>query len=437
MEKENLPTRKGLYAVVFLAAALAVFILSFRMIAPILLSFILILLVALAANPLVMKIRRWTGGRILATGLIVVVFLGVLALTGWAFYRPISSSTEKFFDRLPQYWERVQRPLVKIQQKAIRSQQRIQQEVSTQMEQEETSKTNSIAGTNLTGNGSPDGTNQDVVVQATNVVASPVASDSNGRTSAQDPTAPATSSSGNLLQSSAGLLLGGMGGGVKSLASNLSSIGFIVITVFFGTVFTLLRPGPVLRGIFGMIPETHHPTSKIVAERIANFVPRWAIATLIGMAIIGGMIFCAMWPIFGFQDALVLGLIAFVFEAVPYVGPILAAVPALLLGIGEGGLTIVWVAVGYIGVQALENNLIMPVVVGGQLRLHPVAVIFSMLICVTVFGVLGVLIAMPTVAILTILHEEIYRPKYLPNVTEDDLETLSQAVLHNQKKNSD
>jgi predicted PurR-regulated permease PerM len=85
----------------------------------------------------------------------------------------------------------------------------------------------------------------------------------------------------------------------------------------------------------------------------------------------------------------------------------------------------------------LENNLIMPVVVGGQLKLHPVAVIFSMLLCVTTFGVLGVLIAMPTVAIFLIFHEEVYRPHFLPHVCDADLERIARATLEKERVSLD
>jgi len=63
---------------------------------------------------------------------------------------------------------------------------------------------------------------------------------------------------------------------------------------------------------------------------------------------------------FGFVDALVLGVIAGVFEAIPYLGPILSAVPALLFAMGEGGMTPVWVLFAYLTVQVLENNVICP-----------------------------------------------------------------------------
>jgi predicted PurR-regulated permease PerM len=66
-------------------------------------------------------------------------------------------------------------------------------------------------------------------------------------------------------------------------------------------------------------------------------------------------------PIFGFMDALVLGLIAGVLEAVPYMGPLLSAVPALLLTLGKGGMTPLWVF-SYVVVQFLENNVILPII---------------------------------------------------------------------------
>jgi predicted PurR-regulated permease PerM len=63
------------------------------------------------------------------------------------------------------------------------------------------------------------------------------------------------------------------------------------------------------------------------------------------------------------------------------------------------------------------------------MKLHPVAVIFSMLLCVVAFGVLGVLIAPPMVAIVTILHEQLYRKNALPTVTDADLDRLARRVL--------
>jgi predicted PurR-regulated permease PerM len=136
-----------------------------------------------------------------------------------------------------------------------------------------------------------------------------------------------------------------------------------------------------------------------------------------------------MWPIFGFMDALVLGLIAGVLEAIPFLGPLLSAVPALLFAVGQGGLTPLWVVLAYLAIQGLENNVILPLIMARGMKLHPVAVIFSMLLCVAAFGVLGVLVAAPLVAIVDILHDELYRKRFLPGVTDADLQRLARQAL--------
>jgi predicted PurR-regulated permease PerM len=128
-------------------------------------------------------------------------------------------------------------------------------------------------------------------------------------------------------------------------------------------------------------------------------------------------------------DALVLGLIAGVFEAVPYLGPLLSAVPALFFALGVGGMSPIWVLLVYLGVQLLENNVISPLIMARSMKLHPVAVIFSMLLCVEIFGVLGVLVAAPMVAIVEILHDELYRKSFLPSVTDAELQALAQRAL--------
>jgi len=64
------------------------------------------------------------------------------------------------------------------------------------------------------------------------------------------------------------------------------------------------------------------------------------------------------------------------------------------------------------------------------MRLHPVAVIFSMLLCVAAFGSLDVLIAASLAAIVSIVHDEIYRKKFLPATTDADLDSLARNVLH-------
>ena len=243
-------------------------------------------------------------------------------------------------------------------------------------------------------------------------------------------TAPKNTKEAESIRSKLSLMIQGVVGSFTAVAFNAAQIIVVLVTVFFGVTLTLMNPRPIIGAMFSLVPETCHDKMLNIMQRIGKFVPRWALATLLGMTTIGLLVFLLMWVIFGFMDALVLGLIAFVLEAVPYMGPILAAVPAVLLGIGKGGMTPLWVVLAYISVQALENNVILPLIMARSMKLHPVAVLFSMLLCVTAFGVLGVLVAAPLVAIVDILHDELYRKRFLPTATDADLDRLARKALH-------
>jgi len=390
---------RSLTVPVVLGAALFAFIQSFTLLSPILLSFLLVVLISLAVNPVIVRMRVLTGGRKIPTGLVVGGFIALLVLTGWAFFGPMKESFINLSEQMPSYWERLQKPLIRMEQKAALSEQKLQEEVTTEIAQAEKEAGAPVPLT--------------PIIKAAPVKAAP---------------AKAADDSGSL-RTSLGGMLQGVAGSFTAVAFNGAQFLVVLVTIFFGVLFTLLNPRPLMGALFALVPEHHHAKALIVMQRIGTFAPRWAGAMLVGMVSIGLLVFLFMLPIFGFSDALVLGLIAGVLEAIPFLGPILSSVPALLLALGAGGMTPVWVVLAYVVVQALENNVIIPFVMAGSMKVHPAAVIFSMLLCVAAFGVLGVLIAAPLVAVVDILHDELYRKRFLPTVTDANLDALARKAL--------
>jgi len=382
---------------VVLGAALFAFIQSFTLLSPILLSFLLILLISLAVNPVTSRMRGLRGGRKGATGLIIGVLLVVIALTGWAFFGPMKDSVTKLSEQLPAYWERLQKPLIKMEQQAVLSEEKLQAEVTVE-----------IART-AAEEGKPE-----VVRQSTEPA----------------PSRPNKEKETGSLRSSLSEMFKGVVGRFTTVAFNATQILIVLVTVFFGATFTLMNPHPIFRALFSLMPERHHDRTLIILQRIGKFVLGWVGATLLGMLTIALLVSLLMWPIFGFTDAMVLGLIAGILEVVPFLGPILSAVPAILLALGKGGMAPLWVLIAYIAIQALENNMLLPFIMARGMKLHPLAVIFSMLLCVAAFGVLGVLVATPMVAIVDILHEELYRKRFLPATTDADLDCLAKKALN-------
>lgn len=380
---------------VLLAAALLVFIEAYALLSPILLSALLTLLISLAIDPVISRLRTRTGGRKSATGLATATFAVLIGLTAWAFFGPMKTSVTHLADKLPAYWERLQMPLIEMEQRAVRSEEKLQAEVTTKIAAE----------------------------APTEVGTTPAP-----RLKAPAPTGPAKEPA--TLRSRLLEMIQGVFGHLTTVALDATQILVVLVTVLFGVIFTLMNPRPIFGVIFSLVPEQHHDRTLIILQRVGKFVPGWAGATLLGMLTIGVLVFLVMWPLFGFTDALVLGLVAFVLEAVPFIGPLLSAVPALLLALGQGGMTPLWVIFSYLGVQAVENNVTLPLIMAQRMKLHPVAVIFSMLLCVAAFGVLGVLVAAPLVAIVDILHDELYRKRFLPTVTDADLDRLARQALN-------
>lgn len=379
---------------VFLGAALFAFIQSYALLSPILLSFLLVMLISLAVNPLISWIRSLTGGRKLPAGLLVGGFIAILVLTGWAFFEPMKDSVTNLSKQLPEYWERFQKPLIRMEQQAALTEKKLQAEVATERKQTEVAKGDMGVAQRIT-----------------------------------EPTQPVSPEDDGSLRSGMSGMLRGVLGSFTAIAFNGGQILVVLITVFFGVTFTLMNPRPIIGTMFSIVPERHHDQALIIVQRIGKVVPSWALATLTGMVAIGLLVFLCMWLILGFEDGLILGLIAGVLAAIPFLGPILSAVPALLLSLGKGGMTPLWVLFAYLAVQALEGNVIQPFVMARGMRLHPVAVIFSMLLCVAAFGVMGVLVASPLVAIVNILHDELFRKRFLPTVTDADLDNMARKAL--------
>jgi predicted PurR-regulated permease PerM len=392
---------RSYYAYLVVAAGLFGLIQAYALLSPILLSLLLILLISLAVNPIISWIRTFTGGRKVATALVVAALAVLIVFTGWAFFSPMKSSVLALSRQFPAYWERLQKPLIKLEKQAVISEEKIQAEVAKEVAQE-------------TGAPVPS------VTASKNLPAS----------------APKPPEAGPI-RSQLNPVLQGAVTRFAAVAFNLTSILVVLVTVFFGVMFTLMNPRPIFGAIFSVIPERHHAQTLTIVQRIGKFIPGWAASTLLGMATIGLLVFLLMWPIFGFMDALVLGLIAGLLEAVPYIGPMLSAVPALLFALAKGGMTPLWVVVIYLAIQALENNVILPFIMARGMKLHPLAVIFSMLLCVAAFGVLGVLVAAPLVGIVDILHDEIYRKRFLPSVSDADLDRLARKSLHEKMSEND
>jgi predicted PurR-regulated permease PerM len=138
-----------------------------------------------------------------------------------------------------------------------------------------------------------------------------------------------------------------------------------------------------------------------------------AIETTVGAYIAGQGVLCLVigflslvaYLLIGLPNALVLALVAGVLEAVPMVGPLLAAIPAAVVGLSIAPARLVWVIVASVVIQQLENTLLVPRIMRKAVGVNPFVSLLALFAFSSLFGIAGALMAIPTVAILQILFE--------------------------------
>jgi predicted PurR-regulated permease PerM len=114
---------------------------------------------------------------------------------------------------------------------------------------------------------------------------------------------------------------------------------------------------------------------------------------------------------YGSKYAIAFAVFYGVMELVPYVGPILGAIPPVVVALLTDPITALWVAVLFVGLQQLEGHVVAPQIFGHTLRINPLLVIFALLLGLQVHGIVGALIALP---ILSVLRETaVYLSRHL------------------------
>lgn len=194
-----------------------------------------------------------------------------------------------------------------------------------------------------------------------------------------------------------------------SLAVDVASGLVVAILLLITIVFMLVNPQPLIKGIIGLVPEPWSGRALEIGAMLTDRIRAW----LRGLVILGSIIGVAVGAglsILGVPYAVLFGVLAGVLEAVPTIGPVLSAVPPILVALALDPLKGLGVLVLFIVVQQLENTFLVPYIMSRQLQLHPVSIIFGFIALGTLFHLFGAIVAVPTVACLKVLYDEVYYP---------------------------
>jgi predicted PurR-regulated permease PerM len=190
------------------------------------------------------------------------------------------------------------------------------------------------------------------------------------------------------------------------LSSTIAAVGGFLLIVFLSIYFAA-DPELYRRGFLAMLPVRRRAQGAQVMDRVAMVLRKWLVTQLIAMAVIGTVSTVALL-LLGVKAAFALGVLAGLFEFIPTVGPILSAVPAVAMGFLDSPEKALVVAVVYIGIQFLENHILIPLLMKGGMDLPPALTVLAQALLALVFGFLGLMVAVPLLATVMVVVQMLY-----------------------------
>src|SRR5690606_20455728 len=183
---------------------------------------------------------------------------------------------------------------------------------------------------------------------------------------------------------------GKLGGILFSVGDGLANLIILLV----GGIFLAARPRLYRTGLIKLVPPSNRGDAATALDDCRSALGLWLKGRLLAMVMVGVLTGTGLWLI-GIPSYLALGLLAALLEFIPFFGPILAAVPALLLALLIGPTEALLVLILFLVIQQLEGNLISPIIQHHAVELPPALLLFALLAFGILFGVLGVVLAEP------------------------------------------
>jgi predicted PurR-regulated permease PerM len=192
--------------------------------------------------------------------------------------------------------------------------------------------------------------------------------------------------------------------GVGLTLATAASLGVVVLIA---TIYMVIRPEPWVEGFVSLYPAGWRPRTREILSELYHTVQRWFIGQLAAMTFIA-VFWAISLSVIGVPFALLLGIFSGLISFVPYLGATISVVLPLLLALVSNPFDVVYVILAFIVIQQIEGNILQPLLMSRAVDLHPALVVFAILTMGTLFGIVGVFLAVPLVAVVQVLVRELW-----------------------------
>lgn len=192
-------------------------------------------------------------------------------------------------------------------------------------------------------------------------------------------------------------------------STSFGVMGNLYVIILLAIFFTA-NPSIYKNGIIMLIPPKNKPLARVAIDRISTALKGWLKGTMLSMVLITFMIATGL-TIMGIPGAMVLAMFTGMLKLIPNFGSMAAMIPGVLLALTVSTNTAIIVALIYVISQTIVSNIVTPLIQKRMINLPPALTIISQVIMGTLSGALGIILAVPLLAIIIILVDELYVKK--------------------------
>jgi predicted PurR-regulated permease PerM len=172
-----------------------------------------------------------------------------------------------------------------------------------------------------------------------------------------------------------------------------------VVIMVISAIYLAAQPRHYREGLIWLFPPRAHAYAARIVDGVGEALRLWLLGQLIEMVVIGALSALAVWMI-GVPSPFALGLIAGIGEFIPYVGPLLAAIPALLVALTTSPQAVLWTAVAYLIIHQIEGNIIAPLIQRRMVSIPPAVMLLGIVAITYLFGAIAIIFAAPIVVVI-------------------------------------
>ena len=196
-------------------------------------------------------------------------------------------------------------------------------------------------------------------------------------------------------------------GPITSIGLSVAGVLGALILILITAMYMAIRPEPLVEGMLRLIPPPRRAHGRYVLERVRHAWIGWMAGAVVDVLVTGVLLYVGL-RLVGLNFAVFFAVLTALLTLVPYFGAIAGGLPPVLFALTDSPGKALLVLAVYVVVQQVESNLTLPLIAPQTVRLHPAVIAIGVLVVARLFGVVGLLVAVPILLLVTVGVEELW-----------------------------